>query len=268
MSGEARRAHKRIDVNRPVELAELDEHGAVVGYTRNLSEDGVAGRFDIAPALKANVLVRLFLEEGADPIEKRGRVVWCAPDIYGDGTEVGLRLVEDEDADRSEPEPLRTPVLPEQVLGVGQRVQVSRCGVAYDAVVAEIGAPDENGKIAVLLSTAAEISAEEPAQLAVPQTDDPALDAEQWKPHPFRDAWAAIRRYGGPPARVLAAAAVVVGAVLAQLSGVLWSKLPAQARASVESFFRRASRSLARMRSALTGAGKRLTSRAARAEEE
>jgi hypothetical protein len=251
MSGGARRAHERIDVNRPVELAELDEYGAVVGYTQNLSEDGVRARFDVTPAPAANVLVRLFLEDGADPIEKRGRVVWSAPDIYGDGTEVGLHLIEEEDVAAGQAPEGRIPVLPEQALCVGQPVQVSRAGVAYDAVIAEIGEPDGAGKISVVLSTAAEIETADQPAIEQPQEADDTLDVEQWKPHPFRDAWNTVRRLVGPPARVLARVAVALAAVGARFFKWAWGKLPAQPRASAESFFKRAGRSLGGLRARL-----------------
>lgn len=268
MSGEARRAHERIDVNRPVELAELDDYGAVVGYTQNLSEGGVRARFDVSPAPSAKVMVRLFLEDGANPIEKRGRVVWSAPDIYGDGTEVGLRLVDDGEPEEIEDDGGRIPVLPEKTLCVGQPVQLSRGGVAYDAVIAEIGEPDADGKISLVLSTAAEVETVEPPSTDQPAPDEDALDAEQWKPHPFRDAWDTIRRFAGPPARVLARFAVALGLVCARFFKWVWSKLPAQPRASMESLFKRAGRSIGGLRARLGRAISPLTSRRAASKKE
>lgn len=265
MSGEVRRAHGRIDVSRPVELAELDEYGAVVGYTQNLSEGGVRARFDVTPRTSANVLVRLFLEEGAEPLEKRGRVVWSAPDIYGDGTEVGLRLIE---SDQDDEEAGRAPLLPEQVLCVGQPVQVTRGGVAYDAVVAEIGEPDSEGRIAVVLNTAAEVTVDESTADELPTPEDEMLDAEQWKPHPVRDAWEALRRFGGPPARVLARAAIAVAAVCSKFLGWAWRKVPAQPRTSAEWFLGRVRRNLGRLRDSLARRLASITSRRTAAAKE
>ena len=268
MSGEARRAHKRIDVSRPVELAELDEHGAVVGYTQNLSEDGVRARFDVTPEPSANVLVRLFLEDGAEPLERRGRVVWAAPDIYGDGTEVGLRLIDDEDYEDDDSNEGRVPVLPDSVLSVGQLIRVSRGGIGYDAVIAEVGEPDSEGKIHLTLSTGAEIASVD----ALPPTPDldetDALDAEVWKPHPFRDAWSTVRRYCGPPARVLATAALAVGLVLGKFFGWAWSKVPAQPRASAESFFKRAGHGFKRVRAVVARAASSLLTRLAASKKD
>lgn len=258
MSGEARRAHKRIDVNRPVELAELDEYGAVVGYTQDLSEGGVRARFDVTPRASANVLVRLFLEEGANPVEKRGKVVWSAPDIYGDGTEVGLRLLEGEPEDE-EADP--TPLLPELSLCVGQPVRVSRGGVAYDAVVAEIGEPDDEGRIPVVLNTAAEVTVDEPLTDDDRPAADEALDAEQWKPHPLRDVWEALRRYGGPPVRALARVAVACAAACSRFFAWAWRKVPAQPRTSAEWLLGRVRRGLGRFRDSLARRLASITSR-------
>ncbi|MBW2276535.1 MAG: PilZ domain-containing protein [Deltaproteobacteria bacterium] len=268
MSGEARRANKRIDVSRPVELAELDEFGAVVGYTQNLSEDGVRARFDVSPEPSANVLVRLFLEDGAEPLERRGRVVWAAPDIYGDGTDVGLRLIDEEDLDDDETKEGRVPVLPDSVLSVGQLVRVSRGGIGYDAVIAEVGEPDSEGKIQLTLSAGAEITSVEPPPPEKEHNEDEPLDAEVWKPHPFRDAWSTVRRYCGPAARVLATAALTVGLVLSKFFGWAWSKVPAQPRASAESFFKRAGRGFDRVRALLARATSPLTSRLAASKKE
>jgi hypothetical protein len=260
MSGEPRRAHARIDVNRPVELAELDEFGAVVGYTKNLSEAGVRARFDVTPEPSANVMVRLFLEDGAEPIEKRGQVVWSAPDIYGDGTDVGLRLTDDDDEPIPEDDG-RSPLLPEKALCVGQPIQISRAGISYDAVVAQIGEPDADGRISVVLSTAAEIDDAEPEESdsALPEEDH--LDVEQWKPHPLRDVWNAIVRYGGPPARILLRAVVTVGAVCSRFFAWAWRMLPAGPRASAESLFRRMRRGLGRVRDRMARIASPLTSR-------
>jgi hypothetical protein len=251
MSADSRRAAKRIDVNRPVELAELDEYGAVVGYTQNLSEGGVRARFDVTPKADANVLVRLFLEDDREPVERRGRVVWSAPDIYGDGTEVGLRLLDDGEPDE---DPGRLPVLPEQVLCVGQSVRVSRSGVAYDAVIAEIGEPDRDGRIPVVLSAAAEEQLGGEALDATEPTADDALDAEQWKPHPFRDAWRTVSRIAGPATRFVARLAIAFFAACGRGLSRVWYRLPAQPRASLESLYKRARHGLGRLRSVLARA--------------
>jgi hypothetical protein len=258
MSADSRRAAKRIDVNRPVELAELDEYGAVVGYTQNLSEGGVRARFDVTPETDTSVLVRLFLEDDKEPVEKRGRVVWSAPDIYGDGTEVGLRLIDEGESDVA---PNRTPMLPEQVLCIGQTVRVSRAGVAYDAVIAEIGEPDPDGRIPVVLSAAAEEQLDAAAPDAAEQATADAIDAEEWKPHPFRDAWNTVSRIAGPAARVCARVAIALFALLFRGLSRIWYKLPAQPRASLESLHKRTQRGFGRLRSVLARAFAPITRR-------
>jgi hypothetical protein len=252
MSGATRRAHERIDVNRPVELAELDDYGAVVGYTRDLSEKGLRARFDITPQTSANVLVRLFLEEGKEPVEKRGKVIWAAPDIYGDGTEVGLRLVAgSDDDDEPEADAGRGPLVPGTFLSVGQGVVVLRAGAELEAVVAEIGQIDEQGRISVMLSVGAEYPTDAAPEVA---PDDTAIDADEWKPHPLRDALATARRFAVPAARFLMRVAGVLFAASSRAIQVLWHKLPAGPRASAESFFKRVGRGLSDLRRRLTSA--------------
>ena len=95
MHTERRTATKRIDVNRPVEF--IDEDGAEIttGFTRNLCEGGLRARVeDLSETSGANLLVRLYLEDCRDPVVKPARIVWSAHDLYGEGAEVGLRLVD------------------------------------------------------------------------------------------------------------------------------------------------------------------------------
>ncbi|MCK9459428.1 MAG: PilZ domain-containing protein [Proteobacteria bacterium] len=138
---------KRIDVARPLEIVGADG-AAIDGYTRNLSATGLRARFDGHCSVGANLLVRIALEEGAPPVEQRARVVWSAPDVYGEGMDVGLRLLAGageaaiEDAPRNERAPL---------LAAGARVEVEYGGIALPAIVARVGEMSDSGVVQVTL---------------------------------------------------------------------------------------------------------------------
>jgi hypothetical protein len=148
---ERRNDPKRIDVARPLEIVDLQGSGAVEGYTRNLSATGLRARFDGHCSVGANLLVRIALEDGAPPVEKRARVVWSAPDLYGEGMDVGLRLVASaaQEAIAADPAHERAPLLT-----AGARVEVEYGGIALPAIVSRIGEVTESGVVQVTLRLA------------------------------------------------------------------------------------------------------------------
>ncbi len=225
MHTERRAAHKRIDVSRPVEL--IGPAGtAVSGDTRNLSESGLCVRFeDIAPDRGANVLVRLFLEGGMEPVEKPGRIVWCAPDIYGDGTEVGLRLLdgdeeEQPDGESGEEEQRRRAVRPEAgLVEEGGALSINIDGVARTARVLRFEGPDDEGLVRAVL------------ELLDDGGEEDEIDPEKWTPHPFRDAWRATSRRLGPAFSIAGRLLSVAGNAVGRGARLLWGRLPAGLRA-------------------------------------
>ena len=131
---------------------------------------------------------------------------------------------------------------------LGQQIQIDTGEHRLEAVVTEVGAIDRHGSYEAVLKVVPD--AGPPAEVFSPPTaghdanpaeeaaaddfaaDDP-IDAEDWTPHPFRDAWEAIRRYGGPVALVSARIAVVAGRALVRGASWLWARIPEKARAKV-----------------------------------
>jgi len=239
-SAERRNEQQRIDVNRPIELIGVAKDENATGYTRNLSADGVRALVDEAPDANANVLVRLSLVDGQAPVDKPGRIVWCAPDIYGEGTDVGIHLGEQDAEAESAEEPAeapaapnRDPIVPAPLLNQGQTVEIETAGIAVEARVDSIGEIDDAGRIQVQLVLVEE---QVPELAAIEAADpEPIFDTEEWTPHPFRDAWRTARRFLGP----LLTALSVVGHFSARLIGWLWRKTPARPRTRVEALWRR-----------------------------
>jgi hypothetical protein len=232
MHTERRSEAKRIDVSRPVEFLDREGGEITTGFTRNLCQEGLRARVDdLSSQQSATILVRLFLEDGRDPVVKPARIVWCARDLYGEGAEVGLRLVDS--LDEPEPPPAPAEAAPERgggfepaVLSEGQRVQVNAGGVILAATVTAIEAPDAGGCLRVTMKVVdgAEAESEE-------------FDPEQWKARPIRDAVSEVRRYAGPVARCLALAFGFAWSVLAPLAVRVFHLIPAGPRARITGFF-------------------------------
>lgn len=231
MQTDRRIDEKRIEVHRPVQIVTGDDR-TTEGYTKNLSADGVRARFESKMEPGANVLVRLALVDGADPIEKQARVVWSAPDLYGEGIEVGLRLLEftdEQDEPAQDPGPTQAAGHPGCDRGAvklrrGQMVEVETGGIGIEAMIEGIGDLNEDGTIQVTLSIAEDSLGTD----HVDDTDDDILDEERWKPRPFRDAYRRVRLYAGPVLKVLGRILAVVLRVLGVGIGWVWDKLPAR----------------------------------------
>jgi len=138
----------RIDVARPLEVVGRNGDD-IAGYTRNLSESGVRARFDGRCNVGANLLVRISLEDGAPPVEKRAKVVWSAPDVYGDGTDVGLRLLSSDEETDDEPEAPSSGV---PIIAVGTELEVECGGIRLPATVTRVGDITDGGTIQVTLA--------------------------------------------------------------------------------------------------------------------
>ena len=258
MLAERRTEQKRIDVSRPVEI--LDRGGAPLteGFTRDLSEGGLRARLDaLGPDAAANVIVRVFLVDGRAPVEQPARVAWCAPDLYGEGAEVGLQLLAGEGGDRESAPPAapdddggRTPVVPATppVLAAGQRIAVEAGGLTMEATVLDIAPPDDGGRIAVTLELDEEADGD----------GDAEIDPESFAAHPVRDAWRRVAPVAAAAARAVAAGARLAASRLAPGARWLWERLPGGLRA-------RAGAALGALAARTTG---RLTGRSAKRREE
>jgi hypothetical protein len=229
MHTERRTATQRIDVSRPVELLNREGAEITAGFTRNLCEGGLRARVeDLSETHGANLLIRLYLEDGHDPVIEPARIVWCARDLYGEGAEVGLRLVDGLDDPGPEPRGAddRAAVPPAgSVLAEGQLVEVNSGGLILAATVIAIEPPDAAGNLRVSMRVLGE-AADPPDE----------FDPELWKARPIRDAVSAVRRHAGPVIRWIVAALAVAGRILAPVLRKGWSLLPAGARAGIERF--------------------------------
>jgi len=235
---ERRNDPKRIDVARPLEIVGPGVGGAVEGYTRNLSTTGLRARFDGHCSVGANLLVRIALEDGAPPVEKRARVVWSAPDVYGDGMDVGLRLVPRAEADAVEDERAhaRAPLL-----AAGARVEVEYGGIALPAIVSRVGEMTESGVVQVtlkLLEDALPAGAGAEDEMVVVEKAPVVERALRYAAEAQR-IW---RLYGAPVTRRAAVALVAVAGVAATSGGraatrlgrTLWAKLPVRVTDPIE----------------------------------
>jgi hypothetical protein len=151
LAEERRIQTKRIEIARPLEIVDPTGDDVVEGYTRNLSETGIRARFEGCCSVGADLVVRITLEEDAPPVEKRAQVIWSRPDSYGEGMDVGLRLVtaEDEAEGYGAIESPGTGTLP--LLFVGGEVEIEYEGAALPAKVTRIGEMTDSGCVQVTL---------------------------------------------------------------------------------------------------------------------
>jgi hypothetical protein len=228
LQSERRSDENRIDVGRPLELLDAKGNEVATGYTRNLSNTGIRARFDTTTQPVANIIVRLTLEDGLDPVERKASIVWTAPDLYGDGMEVGLRLLGKDEEENTPTTETRGPAPPIVRLSLGQAVELETGGIGVEAVITVIGEIDDDGTIPITL-TLNENSGE-----CVLSPDAEMFDEEEWKPHPFKDAYQTISKYARPVLRVTGAVLTIVGSFIAIGARFVWKKLPAGFTAKME----------------------------------
>jgi hypothetical protein len=231
---ERRNDPKRIDVARPLEIVDPCGSGAFEGYTRNLSATGLRARFDGHCSVGANLLVRIALEGGAPPVEKRARVVWSAPDIYGEGMDVGLRLVASaaQEAAAAAPAHERAPLL-----AAGAKVEVEYGGIALPAIVSRVGEVTESGVVQVtlrLLEDALSAGAGvDEDQIVVEKA--PIVERTLRYASEARRIWLL---YGEPVTRRVVAFALSAGRsggrAAARFGRLLWARLPLRFTGPVE----------------------------------
>jgi hypothetical protein len=237
---ERRNDPQRIDVARPLEIVGAADGGAIEGYTRNLSTTGLRARFDGHCSVGANLLVRIGLEDGAPPVEKMARVVWSAPDVFGDGMDVGLRLLAkaDEGAVAAAPAQERAPLL-----AAGAKVEVEYGGIALPAIVSRVGEMSESGVVQVTLRLLEDVAP------SVACADEEPIEVEQAPIVERTLHYAAEARriwisHGAPVAAKVAIAAGsfarAAGRISRRLAARSWAKLPPRVTGPVERTTRRA----------------------------
>ncbi len=234
MQAEQRCDEKRIEISRPIEVLDPSVGLGVSGYTRDLSASGIRARVEVAPSPGDLVQLEIDLADGTSPLATQGEVIWCAPDIYGDGAEVGLRFLSSSEGEESEQKAQETKgVNPKSgIVQPGQHVTINATGHAMVAIVDEVVIDEENPKGAVQISL--RVVADTDA------VEEEILEgAEDWKPHPFREAKQWLVRYIGPVLAVLARVASPLGRLALRGLRRLFGVLPSKVRRPFETVGRR-----------------------------
>ncbi|MCP4601351.1 MAG: PilZ domain-containing protein [Proteobacteria bacterium] len=231
MQVEQRCDEQRIEISRPFEILDSDIDVGESGYTKNLSTSGMRARLDAAPSLGDIIRLNMVLENETSPLKTKGEVIWCAPDIYGQGAEVGLKFVsENGNLSASNDSALGAgdEKSEENVLEPGRCVSIDADGQTLKAIIDEVlleDAVSSRGKIQINLTVVND---------AVADASDTANDilekSEDWKPHPFRDAKEWLEKYAGPVVVVVAQIAAVLGVVLVRALVEGWNALPEKIR--------------------------------------
>ncbi|MCP4679474.1 MAG: PilZ domain-containing protein [Deltaproteobacteria bacterium] len=234
MRVEQRCDEKRIEISRPIEVLDPSVGLGVPGYTKDLSASGIRARVEVAPSPGDLVQLEIELADGTSPLATQGEVIWCAPDIYGDGAEVGLKFVaesKDEEPEQATQETKGATPKP-GIVQPGQHVTINATGHAMVAIVDEVVTDEEdpNGAVQISLRVVASTEAVEEETLE---------GAEDWKPHPFRDAKEWFVRYIGPVFAVLARVAGPLGRLAFRGLGRLWAALPSKVRRPFQNVGRR-----------------------------
>lgn len=225
-----RRQYARLDVARPVEIEVRTDAPRVSGYTRNLSETGIAARVDHSLPVGQLCLVQITLADEERPTDTCAEIVWCRKDIYGSGAEVGLRLLAPEEL-AADPRPqteeaLRVPA--------GATVQISYDGHVFDARVAQesrLRGETGGAELRLVITGAASLSGVSDEAAPPLETDAELLAAaEEWKPKPIEEAWLALRRFTLPVLVVLLAMARPTWRLLKRGLAAAWARVPTQHR--------------------------------------
>ncbi|MCU0661944.1 MAG: PilZ domain-containing protein [Myxococcota bacterium] len=231
MLEQQRRQFDRIQVARPLEIETTAGAPRVFGYTRNLSEAGLAARVDVPLPVGCMCLLQLTLAEGAPPADTCAEIIWCRKDIYGAGAEVGLRLLA---SDRA----VAVPQKPEPRVRPGAVVQVMHEGIVYEGRVTKeclLRTGDGDTELSLVLGEPVRLHGAVEEEAPVRETDAELLAAaEEWKPRPVLEAWLAVRRYALPIAVVLAAVARPLWRFLRPRIASLWARMPQRHRERAE----------------------------------
>ena len=238
MEGEQRCEEQRIEISRPVEILDPEVGIGVSGYTKDLSASGMRARFDVAPVPGDKVQLLVTLVDGTDPLETQGEVIWCESDTSGEGAEVGLRFVIDGVGKALEKSPVGNdaPRLTAAALKPGQCVTIDDAkGHSAEAIVEEVS---HDGVVKINLCLGSEGAVSSCVAPAGDEVD--VLDsAEDWKPHPVRDAWNWLRRYVGPVFSAAVKVILFLVEILNPLFKRIWALVPAKTHNRVEAFFNR-----------------------------
>ena len=245
---ERRNEAKRIDVSRLVELVKPgeDDLDPASGFTKDLSDSGIRAKFDTSLEPGANVLIRLYWEDEAEPIEKHGKIVWTSPDLYADGTEVGMRILGDMETESLDPmEPPQNmgnppPAIPVESTGSvniskGKSVKVDYDGISIETTVAAIGELNDNGEIKITLRMANDAI----RQRAKDSTEQTPIDPEDWTPHPFKDAWNKIKPFAVPTFKFVYRILMMAIVIMIPAVRWLWSKIPSKITEPAKNLFKK-----------------------------
>ncbi len=243
MQSDQRCDEKRIEIARPVEILDPSIGLGVSGYTKDLSVSGLRARFDVAPTTGDMVQLQITLADGTSPLETQGEVIWCDRDIRGGGAEVGLRFVAPKEEEALQLSVRKTEINPEMQdqLVLGQQVAININGQSVQAVVEKVAIDETVSPQSFLIglripSGVAPKTPNPDAKTAAAKEDQEITDnAEDWKPHPFKDMWVWMQKYLGPVIAVFVTIAIALGRVLVRL----WGLIPKKPRRKVEAFFRR-----------------------------
>ncbi len=231
MEVEQRCDEKRIEISRPIEFLDPEIGLGITGYTKNLSTSGLRARVDQAPSAGEVVQLEIALADETSPLETQGEVVWCAPDIYGDGAEIGLKFLARSSGDEGSLDADNN--VPAETLQPGQQVTINVDGRVVYAVVSDVlreGSASQAGAKISLHILGDEAPVEPDAAADEPADEQLLEEAERWKAHPFRDMKNWFKKYGGPVVAVLTAVAVPLAKATVKGSAKLWSLLPKRLR--------------------------------------
>jgi PilZ domain len=245
MQSEQRCDEKRISILKPVELLDPNVGIGVAGTTKNLSSSGLQARFDMAPSAGDVVQLQVALAENTAPLETLGKVVWCSADIYGDGAEVGLKFIDeseiDTNADHASDDAKNNST---SDFVKGRQVSIESDGRLFTGTIDEVDdfSEAEPGKVKLSLTVEIPAPAESPQittrEIAVNEAEI-LNDAEDWKPHPFRDIWNTAHKYGRPVLITILAIAAPLWRFLTKAFTKIWRRLPAKPRNKVEALYTR-----------------------------
>ncbi len=247
MQAEQRGDEKRLEISRPFEIIDSDVELNSSGYTKNLSTSGMRARVDTTHSPGDLMKLEIVLADGSSPVQTQSKVIWCAPEIYGEGAEVGLKFIDENEGVDASDQPackVGSEDTKTDIVRLGQLVTIDTGEREVKAVVDEVLIDDTGStpqKIHINLHIVDDtvLDGSDSAVDASADNDDILEKSEDWKPHPFRDIGEWLTKYVGPVAIILMQVASVLGRLLHKASKRVWSALPKKIRHRPEELVRR-----------------------------
>ncbi len=213
----------RMDIQKSITLSIPGKKKLYSGITANMSDAGLCAEFSKLPKIGDDVMLHVYWEEDAPPIEQPAEVIWSSSSNTNGKYQVGLRVRDDDNdkiKNRTKVEvdvsclkdysnetaskttektsiALQTQSATQMrsAIELGAEVQLMVGGVLLDTKVASVGEINRDNTVQVVLEIVDSAFSNNTGCL---KSGEIPPEEQDWTPHPFRDAWIATTTFLAP----------------------------------------------------------------------